>query len=325
MEVEDAEVVAVGADDDELGDAVVAHEVEGVDGIVGVEDAFGVGAHDVGGGEAVDVFVDAHHAAEVAVGDDAEDALAVAFRLHDDGAAEAFGGHLEDGFADGGDGGNGWALVLLVEVGDAHVELLAQGAAGVEACKVAGAEVAAFDEGHGQGVAHDELGGGAAGGCEVVGAGLVLHGGVEDDVGVVGEEGVGVAHHGDEFVAEAAEERDEDFNFGGVAAFGEAHDHVALLHHAEVAVDGVGGMHEEGRSAGAVEGGNDLGGDVCALSNTRNYDSSRGRKNGFDGLKKAFIEPVFQIVDSFFFFFNNLNGNILYFFLCLQCHFFFVN
>ena len=49
MEVEDAEVVAVGADDDELGDAVVAHEVEGVDGIVGVENAFGVGAHDVGG------------------------------------------------------------------------------------------------------------------------------------------------------------------------------------------------------------------------------------------------------------------------------------
>ena len=98
MEVQHAEVAAVGVDDDELGDAVGAHEVEGVDGVFGVGDALGVAAHDVGGTEVVERLVCLNHAAEVAVGDDAE-YLVVA--VHHDGAAEAAGGHLEDGVADG--------------------------------------------------------------------------------------------------------------------------------------------------------------------------------------------------------------------------------
>ena len=50
MDVDDAEVAVVGVGDDELGDGVLAHELEGVDGILGVEDGAGVGVHDVGGG-----------------------------------------------------------------------------------------------------------------------------------------------------------------------------------------------------------------------------------------------------------------------------------
>ena len=54
MEVEYAEVEAFAVDDDKLGDAVGAHEVKGVDGVLGVGDAFGVTAHDVGCGEGVE-------------------------------------------------------------------------------------------------------------------------------------------------------------------------------------------------------------------------------------------------------------------------------
>ncbi len=306
MEVKDAEVAAVAVDDDELRDAVGAHEVERVDGVFCVEDAMGVAAHDVGGAEVVDRGVGLEHAPEVAVGDDA---LYLSVAVGHYGASEAARGHFEDGVADGGVGCDEGALVLAVEVADAHVELFAQGSAGVEAREVAGGEVAAFDECDGEGVAHDELGGGAGGGGEVVGAGFVLDGGVEDDVGLLGEEGVGVADDGDEWVAEVFDEGYEYLDFWGVAALGEADDDIAGLYHAEVAVDGVGGVHEEGRGAGAVEGGDDFGGDVGTFANTGNYDPSRGRKNGFDGVRKAVIDAFGEVFYCFFFICNNLFSN----------------
>lgn len=189
MEVEHAEVGALCVEDDELGDAVGAHEVEGVHGVFRLEDALWVVSHDVGGCEAFEGEVALDHAAKVAVRDDSEGlgrGVVGAVGYH--GAAEALGCHFKDGFADGCVGGDDGALVLSEEVAHAHIELFAEGSAGVEACEVASGEVAAFDECHGEGVTHDELCRGAAGGCEVVGTGFVLHGGVEYDVGLVGEE-----------------------------------------------------------------------------------------------------------------------------------------
>ena len=304
-----AEVAVVGVDNDELCDAVGAHKVKGVDGIFGVGDALGVRAHNIGGSKMLDGLVGLEHAAQVAIGDDAE-YLVVA--VYHDGAAKAAGGHFEDGVAYGSVGVDEGTFVLSVEVADAHVELLAEGTAGVEACKVAGGEITALDEGHGEGIAEDELGGGAGSGSKVVGAGLVFDGGIEYDVGLLRQKRVGVAYDGDEGIAEVFDQWDENLDFGGVATLGEADDHVAGLYHAEVAVDGVGGMHEECGGAGAVEGGDDFRGDVRALANTGNYDPSRGRKNGFDSLRKAIIDTFFEILDSFFFICNNLYCNILY-------------
>lgn len=71
MDVDDTEVVVVSIGDDKLGDGVLAHHLEGVDGVFGVEDGAGIGVHDIGG-----IFwhvTGLHHAAKVTVGDDAED------------------------------------------------------------------------------------------------------------------------------------------------------------------------------------------------------------------------------------------------------------
>ena len=71
----------------------------------------------------------------------------------------------------------------------------------MEACKVARSEVAAFDECHSQGIAKYQLGSSARGRGKVVRTCLVLNGGIEYDVGLLGKKGVGVAYDGDELVA----------------------------------------------------------------------------------------------------------------------------
>jgi len=157
----------------------------------------------------------------------------------------------------------------------------------------------------------------------LVGARFVGHGGVEHDVGLLGEEGLGIADDGDEFVAEVLDEGNEDFDFGGVAAFGDADHHVGGLDHAEVAMDGVGGVHEEGRGAGAVEGGDHFGGYVGALADAGENDAAGGAKNGFHGCGETVIDVCGKAFDCLFFFCNYFYCNLLYFLWCLQWSFFF--
>ena len=77
----------------------------------------------------------------------------------------------------------------------------------------------------------------------------MVDGGVEDDVGLRGEERFGVADDGDKSVAEVLDERCKYFDFRGVATFGDANHHIVFLHHTEVTVYSVGGVHKDGRSA----------------------------------------------------------------------------
>ena len=191
--------------------------------------------------------------------------------------------------------------------------------------EVACGEVAALDESYGKGVAHDQLRCGAAGGSQVVGAGLVLHSGVEHDVGLMGEERVAIADDGDETVAEVFDEWDEHLNLWSVAAFGNAYHHIVGTHHTEVAVNGVGGMKEQRRCTGGIHGGDNLGGYVGALADTGHNNASRGRKQSLYGLCEGIVYMVEQVFYCFFFVSNYLNGNLFYFFTALHSIFYFVS
>ena len=295
MDMDDAQIMSVGIGDNELRDGVLPHHLEGVDGILRVENGAGVGMHDVGSN--LGSVTRLHHAAQVTVGDDAADLLA----LDDDGTPQTLGGHLDDGVVDGGGRSDGGTLVLDIEVADAEIELLAEGSAWMEARKVAGGEIAAFDERHREGVAHDELRRGTAGGSQVVGARLMLHGGVEHQVRLVRQERICIAHNGDELVAEVFDKRYQDLDFRGVAALGDADDHIPRTHHTEVAVDSVGSMEEEGGSTGGVECRDSLDGDIGTLADTGDNDTPRGRKNRFHRFSKCIINIIAEIFDGFFF------------------------
>ena len=76
------------------------------------------------------------------------------------------------------------------------------------------------------------------------------------------------------FVGEALERREQAEKLFGLAAVGEGEDDVAGGEHAEVAVNGLGGVEEVGGRAGGAERGGDLAGDDAALADAGDDDAS---------------------------------------------------
>ena len=91
------------------------------------------------------------------------------------------------------------------------------------------------------------------------------------------------------------------------------------------AVEGVGSMEEECRSACGIKGGDNLDGNVSTFADTRHHHASRGRKNDLDCFGKALVNVICEIFDSFFFIANYLDSNIFYLFSTLHNDFFFVD
>ena len=180
----------------------------------------------------------------------------------------------------------------------------------METGKVLGREVAAFDEGDSQSVAHDELGSGGGRRCQVVGACLMVHRGIEDYVGLRRKERTRVADNGYKPVSEVFNKRYKDLYFGGVAAFRDADNHIVGLHDSQIAMDGIGSMHEYGGSTRRVEGRNDFRGDIGTLANASHNHTPFCRKNSFHRVHKSIVYMVRQMFDGFFFIFNYLICNI---------------
>ena len=128
-----------------------------------------------------------HQAAEVAVGDDAGEA---AVGMSDGGHAEAFVAHFVDDVGHGGVGCDAGQRVAGVhEVFDAE-EFAAEAAGGMQRGEIVVAEIAAFEERHGEGVADGHRDRGAGGGREIQGAGFFFDADVESDVAGFGERGI---------------------------------------------------------------------------------------------------------------------------------------
>lgn len=210
MQVEDAFGVAVGGCDDQRGDFSLFHEGESGGGEGSAVDGEGVWVHDFAGGALEGVRAVAfEEAAEVAVGDHAEELAGVCAGGEDGGHAQLLAGHLVDDLRHWGGGGDlGECFARVHEVVDAG-EALAEAASGVEFGEVFGFPAATSAYLEGEGVAegeHDRRGGG---GGEVEGAGFGVDAGVEDDVACLRESGGGAAAEGDELIGQAFEDGKE--------------------------------------------------------------------------------------------------------------------
>jgi len=255
VEVEDAGDLAGGFEDDEGGDFLFFEQGQSASGEFGGGDGPGAGMEGLAGGQGECRAAFAlEQAAEVAVGDDAEQAAV----LLDGGEAELFAAHLVDDVGHGGfrrDDGDGVASVHEVaNEGEAFAEFAAR----VEVCEVLGSEALAEADGDGERVAEGEHGGGGGGGGQVHAAGFAFNGAVEGDIGGLGEGAGGVAAEADEGVALALEGGEEAEDFFGFAAGGKRDDDIAGHEDAEVAVDRFGRVEEEGWGAGGAEGGGDF-------------------------------------------------------------------
>ena len=183
-------------------------------------------------------------------------------------------------------------------------------------------EASASHQAERQGVTHHQLGGGAARRGKVVGEGLVADRDIEDEVGLLGEIAVAVAHDGDDGVAPQLDERDQDLDLRRLTAFREQDDEILVADDAQVAMDGIGGVHEHGGGPRRVHGRRDLLGDDGAFPDAGENDISLVLKHQINGLCEIIIEVGDYVFYRISLVFNDLSRNIIYFFK--RKHFFFV-
>ena len=159
-------------------------------------------------------------------------------------------------------------------------QLAAQRAARVGAGEVFRLETARIEQGHGQGVAEGDLGRGAGRGGQVQRAGLFGHKAVEHDGGMAGQAGFGPSSHGDDGDAQALEHGQHSVELVALARVGQGQHHVRGRDHAEVAMAGLGRMHEQGRCAGGGQGGGDFAADMAALAHAHDGDPTAAGQHG---------------------------------------------
>lgn len=171
----------------------------------------------------------------------------------------------------------------------------AEGSAGVEQGEVLGLEVSYGHGGDGDGVPHGKGRRGACGGGEPQGAGLLLVAHIDDEIGELAKLGVVIARHGDDLGPDAADDGQDIHHLGGLAAIGDGQDDIAVRHHAQIPVEGLRWMHEEGGRPGAGQRRCDLSPDMAALSHARDDDTSLAGKDMLDGLYEVLIDIFHQL------------------------------
>lgn len=204
------------------------------------------------------------------------------------------GGHVGLG-RDAGKGGPG-----VHERGDAG-EALAEQAAGVQVGEILGLKAALVGEGDGDGVAESEHAGGGGSRGEAKCAGLFRDRAVEGYVGGLSERRTAdgravevVAGEGNEGGADALDEGEKADKFLRLAGGGEGDEHVAGHKHADVSVDGFGGVEEERGGPGGGEGGGDFASDDAAFAHAADDHASVAAGEQVDGAKEVGSHSAFE-------------------------------
>ncbi len=126
----------------------------------------------------------------------------------------------------------------------------------------------------------DSQGGdGAGGGRQIIGVGLALHGGIQQNVQMRGERRGGAAQNADERRTEFAQQRHQRQQFAGRAVLGDQDRRVARRVDAQVAMHGLGGMQEHRGGTGAAQSGHDFARDMPALADAGDHHFPWMRQN----------------------------------------------
>jgi hypothetical protein len=160
--------------------------------------------------------------------------------------------------------------------------------------EVLGPEAARIEQRHRQCVAQGELRRGAGGGRQVQRARFLFHAAVQHDVGMPGERGARLAGHRHQRHAQALEHRQDHRDLVALATVGDRQHQVDRLDHAQVAVAGLGRVHEHGRGAGGRQGGGDLAAHVAALAHAHHDHAAAHGQHGLDRAREAVPDAGLQ-------------------------------
>ena len=119
-----------------------------------------------------------------------------------------------------------------------------------------------------------------------------------------------IAGERDEGDFEALEGFEEIDDFLGFAAVGDGEERVAAGEHAEIAVEGFGGMKKKGWRAGAGEGGGDFAADEAGLAHAGDDDAAFAGEEEIDGVDEGGVEAREDILDGLGFDAENAAGGV---------------
>ena len=173
-------------------------------------------------------------------------------------------------------------------------QLATERAAGMRPRKVFLPESARVEKRHRQRIAYGELRRGACRGCQVQRAGFLGHAAVKGHAGLPRERGLRTARNSNQGHALPAEHRKNGREFFAFAAVGNCQHHVDGLHHAEVAMAGLGRMDKHSRRAGGGQRSGDLAADVATLAHAHDDDSAPTGQHQCHRLGELGTDPAGQ-------------------------------
>ena len=116
------------------------------------------------------------------------------------------------------------------------------------------------------------------------------------DVGVLGQRRFGIPRQGDEDGAHALDLRHDGHQLVGATGVGQCDEHVLRRDHAQIAVTGLGRVHEEGRRAGGGQRGGDLAGDVPGLAHAADDDAPLAGQHLATGTAETLVQRIAQVL-----------------------------
>ncbi len=186
-------------------------------------------------------------------------------------------------------------------------QLAAQAAGRVEAGEVLVREVAHPAQHEGQGVADGDHGRGAGAGRQAERTDLLQRAEHEGDVGRAGQRAVAVAGQARRWPSASCRSGPQQpDDLLALAAVRQDQDDVVGMDHAQVAVDGPGGVEDVGAGAGRVERAGDLLADVGRLAGAGDADAPGAAAEELDGLQERLVEPLGHLEQGSRFFAHDL-------------------
>ena len=161
----------------------------------------------------------------------------------------------------------------------------------MEAREILGLKPPRLQNGHRQRIAHRQGGGAARRGGKLNRAGFFFHVNVQHGLRRAPKGGVLCSGDGDERRAQTREDGQDAHHLVRLAAVGERDDGVVFRHHAQIAVNALGGVQEIRGRARAREGGGNLLSDQPALPHAGDRDLALAPQDDIDRLDEPFIQP----------------------------------
>ena len=242
MNVQNAFQFSVGVHNQHRSDFFLLHQAQSTGGEFSPRERGGIFRHAIAGRQVQHVFgALLHHAAEVAIGDDAQE---LAIGRGDGGEAQALAAHFVNHVRHFGGGQHPRRRIARMHQRFDATKFFAQASTGMQRREVFFLEAAAFQQRNCERVAHGHRRGRGGGRCEIERASFFFHRDIQNDVARAGERRARIRGEGDQLDAETLHRFDQFDQFLGFSARRNRHQHIVSGQHAQIAVQRFGSVQK---------------------------------------------------------------------------------